>query len=260
MEDLMTYKAKSIGYADVGVDNPTFNMLEGVIYGLTISQDAPGETPIEGEFVDMPLKTINTMSQYTIEFDLGIYNPKHIQDLEGGTYNPTTGVYEMPTSAVEINKQWQLSFYHGIDYIHVHYGKTSVNWSGGDLKTTPYMLHVRIVALVKNGKSVSKKFLPEGVSLGSVKMSDITGNGAKATYSVSLSAGSTITEKGVCYAQHKNPLTTDTKSVSTGTSAGESTSTLTGLTASTAYYLRPYVVYEGNVVYGDEVSFNTTTA
>lgn len=258
MEDLLTYKAKSFGYAEVGEQNPNYTYLEGVLEGLTISQDTPEETPINGEFFDQPLETIDTQGSYVIEFDLGMYNPQQIQDLEGGVFNPATGTYDMPTSVVKINKQCRLDFYYGLEHILIHKGKITTNWDGSDLKTTPYKLHVRIVALIHNGKTVTKKFQPEGVTIGAATVADIADTTAKVNYSVSLSAGKTITEKGVCYAKHKNPVVNDAKSVSTGTSAGASEATLTGLTAETEYHVRPYVIYEGNVVYGNEAIFNTT--
>lgn len=261
IQELMTYKAKSFGYAPVGANNPTYDYLDGVMYSMTISQDTPEETPIEAEFSDTPLDTIDTLAQYVIEFDLAKYNPEQIAALEGGVYNPATGEYDLPTSTQKIEKQCRIDFWNGIEYILIHKGKITTNWTGSDLKTTPLLLHVRIVALVHtNGKSVSKKFLPEGVTFENAVMSAITSTTATATFGVSLGAGTTITEKGVVYGLSRNPTTSDTKKVATGTDAGSSVVELTTLTASTEYHLRPYVIMNGQTVYGQEIVFNTDSA
>lgn len=258
IQELMTYKAKSFGMAAVGAANPTYDYLDGVMYSMTISQDTPEETPIEAEFTDTPLDTIDTMAQYVIEFDLAKYNPEQIAALEGGVYNASTGMYDLPTSAQKIEKQCRIDFWNGIEYILIHKGKISTNWDGSDLKTTPLRLHVRIVAMVHtNGKSVSKKFLPDGVTFEKAVMSAVTSTTATATFGVSLGSGSTITEKGVVYGESRNPTTSDTKKVATGTEAGSSVVELTGLTASTEYHLRPYVIMGDQTVYGTETVFNT---
>lgn len=258
IQELMTYKAKSFGMAEVGAANPTYKYLDGVMYSMTISQDTPEETPIEAEFTDTPLETIDTLAQYTIEFDLAKYNPDQIVELEGGVYNPSTGMYDLPTSSQKILKQCKIDFWNGLEYILIHKGKITTNWDGSDLKTTPLRLHVRIVALVHtNGKSVSKKFLPDGVTFENAVMSAITASTATATFGVSLSAGATITEKGVAYGLERNPTTSDSKKIATGTEAGSSVVELTGLTASTEYHLRPYVIMDGQTVYGTEIRFNT---
>lgn len=258
IQELMTYKAKSLGMAKVGEVNPTYEYLDGVMYSMTIAQDAPEETPIEAEFTDTPLDTIDTLAQYTIEFDLAKYNPEQIVALEGGVYNPSTGLYDLPTSAQKIEKQIRIDFWNGLEYILVHKGKITTNWDGSDLKTTPLRLHVRIVALVHtNGKSVSKKFLPDGVTFENAVMSAITSTSATATFGVRLSSGATITEKGVVYSETRNPTTSDNKKAATGSGDGSSVVELTGLTASTEYHLRPYVIMDGLTVYGTEVVFNT---
>lgn len=257
-QELMTYKCKSLGMAEVGSVTPTYEYLEGVLSGLAIAQSEAESTPIEGEFQDPPLETIYTMGDYTITFDLGRYNPEQIRSLEGGVYNEATGLYDLPTSAQNIFKQFRLDFWNGIEYILVHKGKVSTNWDGSDLKTAPLKLHVVITAQVyTNGKSVSMKYMPEGVTIANAVMSAVTSTGATAKFGVSLGNGTTITEKGVVYGLAKNPTTADTKKVATGTEAGETEVELTGLTASTEYHLRPYVILNGQTVYGTETVFNT---
>ncbi|MDR1738014.1 MAG: SUMF1/EgtB/PvdO family nonheme iron enzyme [Candidatus Symbiothrix sp.] len=67
------------------------------------------------------------------------------------------------------------------------------------------------------------------------------------------------TERGFCYATSPSPTAADHKIVVTGNGTGAYSYNLTGLTSGTLYYVRAYVVQDGNTIYGNEVSFTTTT-
>ena len=69
--------------------------------------------------------------------------------------------------------------------------------------------------------------------------------------------GSTVTAYGVCWATTTAPTTADS-STSDGTGTGEFTSALTGLTASTKYYLRAYATNAVGTSYGQTREFTTT--
>jgi plastocyanin len=70
--------------------------------------------------------------------------------------------------------------------------------------------------------------------------------------------GSDITARGVSWST--SPVPTITNSHTTdGNGVGTFTSNLTGLTASTMYYVRAYATNSTGTVYGNEVSFTTTT-
>lgn len=158
-QDLLTYKCKSLGYAEVGSGaDAEYTPLMGVLEGLAISQEAASESPINGEFYDTPLDSVGTLGAYKIEFDLVKYKPEEIAAMEGGTFDATTGLYTMPASFTNVYKQFKLEFYNGIDFIVVYKGKLATNWDGTDLKTAPLKLHIVISALVDdNGKTVEMK-------------------------------------------------------------------------------------------------------
>lgn len=259
-ESLMSYKPKSFGYGDYESANPSLEYLTGVLEGLTIAQEAATENDIMGEFSDFPLDSIGTLGKYTIEFDLGKYDPSEIQALEGGTYNATTGMYELPITFQNIYKFCRLEFYQGIEYLQIYKGKIMTNWDGADLKTAPLKLHVKITALVYNNKVVAKKFRAVDVSLNTFGASQVTAAGAIVTYEVFLGSAVTLTEKGVCYATHTVPYTSDAKEVSVGTAAGISSATLDTLDAATQYFARPYAISGGVTTYGDEISFTTAVS
>lgn len=158
-QDLLTYKCKSLGYAEVGAGaGSSYTPLMGVLEGLSISQETASESAINGEFYETPLDSVGTLGSYKIEFDLVKYKPEEIAAMEGGKFNATTGLYTMPSSFTNVYKQFKLEFYNGIDYIVIYKGKVATNWDGTDLKTAPLKLHIAITALVDdNGKTVEMK-------------------------------------------------------------------------------------------------------
>lgn len=158
-QDLLTYKCKSLSYAEVGAKaEDSYIPLMGVLEGLSISQETASESAINGEFYDTPLESVGTLGSYKIEFDLVKYNPGEIVAMEGGKFTAPTGLYTMPSSFTNVYKQFKLEFYNGIEYIVVHKGKVATNWDGTDLKTAPLKLHIVITALVgDDGKTVEMK-------------------------------------------------------------------------------------------------------
>lgn len=158
-QDLLTYKCKSLGYAEVGAGaEASYTPLMGVLEGLSISQETASESAINGEFYDTPLDSVGTLGSYKIEFDLVKYKPEEIAAMEGGEFTASTGLYTMPSSFTNVYKQFKLEFYNGIDYIVIYKGKVATNWDGTDLKTAPLKLHIAITAIVDNdGKTVEMK-------------------------------------------------------------------------------------------------------
>ena len=60
-QDLLTYKCKSLGYAEVGAGaEASYTPLMGVLEGLSISQETASESAINGEFYDTPLDSVGT--------------------------------------------------------------------------------------------------------------------------------------------------------------------------------------------------------
>jgi hypothetical protein len=86
----------------------------------------------------------------------------------------------------------------------------------------------------------------------------ITSIGATTGGNVTADGGASVTARGVAYGTVQNP-TTANSTTSDGTGTGVFTSTLTGLTASTLYYVRAYATNSVGTAYGNEVSFMTTS-
>lgn len=70
--------------------------------------------------------------------------------------------------------------------------------------------------------------------------------------------GSEVTAKGVCWSTSPNP-TTANDTTNDGTGQGSFTSSLTGLTANTTYYVRAYATNSEGTSYGGEIEFTTTS-
>ncbi len=68
------------------------------------------------------------------------------------------------------------------------------------------------------------------------------------------SGGASVTARGVVWATTPSPTINPT---SNGSGAGVFTSNITGLTASTTYYVRAYATNAGGTAYGSDVSFST---
>ena len=68
--------------------------------------------------------------------------------------------------------------------------------------------------------------------------------------------GAEVTARGVCWSTFENPTLSDNITTD-GTGTGSYTSSMTGLTLFTRYYVRAYAINSAGIAYGDEVNFRT---
>ena len=73
---------------------------------------------------------------------------------------------------------------------------------------------------------------------------------------ISTDGGSAVTARGVCWATTQNPTTANSKTTD-GTGSGTYTSSLTGLTRATTYYIRAYATNGIGTSYGGQETFTT---
>ncbi len=85
----------------------------------------------------------------------------------------------------------------------------------------------------------------------------ITGNSAMGGGEVTVSDGTYILVRGLCWATHENPTTNENSFVEEGSGVGSFSATMTGLNWSTTYYYRAYAVTSSGTVYGEQQSFTT---
>ena len=108
-----------------------------------------------------------------------------------------------------------------------------------------------ITMLTKNGKVF---FL---ASLTTTAISSITGTTASSGGNITSAGSATVTARGVCWSTSVNPTIANSKTID-GADTGIFTSSLTGLTAGTTYYVRAYATNSIGTSYGNQVSFTTT--
>jgi hypothetical protein len=72
---------------------------------------------------------------------------------------------------------------------------------------------------------------------------------------VTADGGSTVSAKGVCWSTSQNPTIALSTKTADGTGTGSFTSSITGLTAGTTYYVRAYATNAMGTGYGSQVSF-----
>jgi len=88
-------------------------------------------------------------------------------------------------------------------------------------------------------------------------ISEITATTATGGGEVTNDGNASVTERGVCWSTTATPTISDNKT-SDGTGTGSFTSSLTGLTAITTYYVRAYATNSEGTAYGEQTTFTTT--
>lgn len=90
-------------------------------------------------------------------------------------------------------------------------------------------------------------------------ISGITTNSANSGGNVTDDGGLSVTERGVCWSTSQNPTILDNKTIN-GSGNGIYTSSITGLSQGTLYYVRAYATNSLGTSYGSEISFTTNSA
>lgn len=87
-------------------------------------------------------------------------------------------------------------------------------------------------------------------------VSNITTNTTTCGGDVTDDGGATVTARGVCWSTSHNPTVSDSHTTD-GNGTGGFSSSITGLSASTTYYVRAYATNSEGTAYGTEQSFTT---
>jgi len=96
---------------------------------------------------------------------------------------------------------------------------------------------------------------PPTVTTASV--TSITAISAVSGGNVTADGGGTVTARGVCWGTSPNPTVSGSHTTD-GSGTGTFSSSLTGLSAGTIYYVRAYAINSAGTAYGNQVSFSTT--
>ncbi len=97
---------------------------------------------------------------------------------------------------------------------------------------------------------------PDPPTVTTIAVTSITHNSASGGGNVTDDGGSTVTARGVCWNTTGNPTISD-EHTTDGSGTGTFTSTITGLTYNTSYYVRAYATNNACTSYGNQVSFDT---
>ncbi len=112
--------------------------------------------------------------------------------------------------------------------------------------TKAYALPIRCIrdGLSLSKPSVSNVFVPTG---------SMTANAAVGSATVTISGGTDVTERGLCWNTYGNPTTADSK-VASGAGTGSFSGTLSGLSEGPTYYVRAYAINAQGITYSPAVS------
>ena len=123
--------------------------------------------------------------------------------------------------------------------------------------------HNRETTLTFKGEQISRQLkitqdaVSNSVVIGVPTVSNITTNGADISFS--FYSSKEVSSYGICYSSNTSPTINDDKiEINSSVSEGVFNKTISNLRTGTTYYLRAYVVIDGQVVYSDQQRFTTT--
>ncbi len=92
-------------------------------------------------------------------------------------------------------------------------------------------------------------------------VTNITTTTASCGGNVTSDGGATVTARGVCWSTSQNPTVNDshTSETTSGSGNGSFSSSITGLTSNTTYYVRAYATNSAGTAYGEQQSFTTAS-
>ena len=139
-------------------------------------------------------------------------------------------------------------------------GSYTCNLSGLQPNTTYY---VRAYAINSKGTAYGTQVTfttSKSISLPTVTttiVSSIRFNYAMTGGNVTNEGGASVTDRGVVYSTTKNPTTTSSTKVASGSGAGVFITPLENLSPNTTYYVRAYATNSSGTAYGTELTFTT---
>lgn len=119
--------------------------------------------------------------------------------------------------------------------------------------------YVRAYATNSAGTSYGEQKTINTISVPTVttdNVTDIREQSAWCGGNVTSDGGATVTERGICWSTSSNP-TINSSHISSGSGTGSFTVQMTGLSATTTYYVRAYAKNSAGVAYGTQKSFKT---
>lgn len=133
----------------------------------------------------------------------------------------------------------------------------TVTLSGLDYATTYYARAYGVTGSgILYGKELTFTTLPVVPVVTTAAITDISYTTATGGGEVTDEKGADVTARGVCWSTSEMPTIADSHTTD-GDGAGTFTSSLSGLSDNTMYYVRAYATNSAGTAYGDQVSFTT---
>ncbi|MGD2085439.1 MAG: SBBP repeat-containing protein [Candidatus Aminicenantes bacterium] len=104
---------------------------------------------------------------------------------------------------------------------------------------------------------VTKLIIVEPPTVITTQVSSVTTTSASGGGNVTSDGGAAVTARGVCWSTSATPTTADSHTTN-GTGTGIFTSSITGLTPNTTYYVRAYATNSIGTAYGNQITFTTS--
>jgi uncharacterized protein (TIGR02145 family) len=105
-------------------------------------------------------------------------------------------------------------------------------------------------------KTEEEPFVEKIPVVSTSSLSNIKQSTAQSGGNVADDGGVTLTARGICWSKQQSPTLANSKTTD-GTATGSFTSSITGLTPNTVYYVRAYATNAKGTGYGNEVMFTT---
>jgi uncharacterized protein (TIGR02145 family) len=140
-------------------------------------------------------------------------------------------------------------------------GNFTSNLSGLSSNTTYYVRAYATNSVgTSYGNEISFTTLVNLPILSTTPISALTSTTAMSGGNITVDGGSSVTSRGVVWSTSQNPTVSLPTKTNDGTGIGSYSSSLSGLTANTIYYIRSYATNIAGTGYGNELSFTATAA
>lgn len=121
-----------------------------------------------------------------------------------------------------------------------------------------YSLAILVVLLILNNGCSNDPVPPVPPALTTSAVTNIGQNTSTSGGTITSDGGAAVTARGVCWSISPTPVLVDSKTTD-GAGSGNFSSSITGLTANTTYYIKAYATNSVGTGYGNEITFTTQT-